>query len=280
MIYYKTNEEAELMRQSALMVSSTLAEAAGFLKPGITTLQLDQFIEKYMLDNGVVPSFKGYQGFPNATCISVNDAVVHGIPGSYVLKEGDVVSVDCGVIMHDFHGDSAYTFALGEVKPEVLELMRTTKESLYLGIDKAVAGNRIGDIAFAIQHYCEKEHGYGIVRELVGHGLGRDLHEDPQVPNYGRRGHGQIMKEGMVICIEPMINLGTREINYKNDGWTVVTRDGKPSAHYEHVVLVKKEKAEVLSSFEEIEKAEKANINLNSSYHENSGFQRNRGGEI
>lgn len=272
MIYYKTNEEAELMRQSALMVSSTLAEAAGFLKPGITTLQLDQFIEKYMLDHDVVPSFKGYQGFPNATCISVNDAVVHGIPGSYVLKEGDVVSVDCGVIMHDFHGDSAYTFAIGEVKPEVLELMRTTKESLYLGIDKAVAGNRIGDIAFAIQHYCEKEHGYGIVRELVGHGLGRDLHEDPQVPNYGRRGHGQIMKEGMVICIEPMINLGTREINYKNDGWTVVTKDGKPSAHYEHVVLVKKEKAEVLSSFEQIEKAEKANINLNSSYHENSGF--------
>ncbi|MGH2644350.1 MAG: type I methionyl aminopeptidase [Chitinophagaceae bacterium] len=267
MIYYKTQEEIELMRQSALMVSSTLAEAARYLKAGITTLQLDQFIEKYMLDNGAIPSFKGYQGFPNATCISVNDAVVHGIPNSYVLKEGDLVSVDCGVIMHDFHGDSAYTFALGEVKPEVLKLMGITKESLYLGINQAIGGNRIGDIGYSIQHYCEKEHGYGIVRELVGHGLGRDLHEDPQVPNYGRRGHGQVMKEGMVICIEPMINLGTREINYKNDGWTVVTKDGKSSAHYEHVVLVKKEQAEVLSSFKEIEKAEKTNANLNSSYY-------------
>lgn len=267
MIYYKTKEEIELMRQSALLVSSTLAEVGAWLKPGITTLQLDQFIENYMLDHGAVPSFKGYRGFPNAACISVNDAIVHGIPNSYVLKDGDIVSVDCGVVLNEFHGDSAYTFALGNVKQETLDLMRWTKKSLQLGVDEAFAGNRIGDIAFAIQQFCEKQHGYGIVRELVGHGLGRDLHEDPQVPNYGRRGHGQVMKEGLVICIEPMINLGTREVRYLDDGWTVVTRDGKPAAHYEHEVWVKQGKGELLSSFSEIENAEKSNPHLNSGYY-------------
>jgi methionyl aminopeptidase len=267
MIYYKTADEIALMRKSALMVSSTLAAVARYLKPGLTTLDLDKFIEQYMLDHGAVPSFKGYRGFPNAACISVNEAVVHGIPGSYILKEGDIVSVDCGVLMNDFHGDSAYTFALGKVDQDILEMMHVTKKSLYAGIEKAVAGNRIGDISYAIQQLTEKQHGYGVVRDLVGHGLGRSLHEDPQVPNYGRRGHGQVMKEGLVICIEPMINKGGKEVNYQEDGWTVVTRDGSPSAHYEHVVLVKKGQAEVLSSFEEIEKEEKANTFLNSGYY-------------
>lgn len=266
MIYYKTKEEIELMRKSALLVSSTLAEVAKYLKPGLTTLQLDAFIEGYMLENKAIPSFKNYRGFPNAACISVNEAVVHGIPGDYVLKEGDVISVDCGVILNGFHGDSAYTFALGEIPPEVMALMKITKKSLYAGIEKAIVGNRIGDIAYSIQQLTEKEHGYGVVRDLVGHGLGRNLHEDPQVPNYGKRGQGQKMKEGLVICIEPMINLGTREVNYRDDGWTVVTRDGSVSAHYEHVVLVKKEKADILSSFEEIEKAERASSFLNSEY--------------
>lgn len=254
------------MRKSALLVSSTLAAVAGYLKPGLTTAELDRFIEAYMVDRGAVPSFKNYRGFPNAACISVNDAVVHGIPGDYVLKDGDVVSVDCGVILNGFHGDSAYTFAIGAVSPENLQLMKVTKAALYAGIGKAVAGNRIGDIAYAVQQMTEKAHGYGVVRDLVGHGLGRSLHEDPQVPNYGKRGHGQILKEGLVICIEPMINLGTREVNYEDDGWTVVTRDGSVSAHYEHVVLVKKGRADVLSSFEAVEEAEKANSSLNSGY--------------
>lgn len=267
MIYYKTRDEIELMRQSALMVSRTLAEVARILKPGMSTAQLDKIIEQYMLDHGAVPSFKGYRGFPNAACISVNDAVVHGIPNAYELREGDVVSVDCGVILQGFHGDSAYTFALGELTPETMDLLRVTKKSLYLGIEKAVAGNRIGDISNAIQQFTENQHHYGVVRDLVGHGLGRSLHEDPQIPNYGRRGHGQVLKEGLVICIEPMINLGVKEVNYQDDGWTVVTRDGKASAHYEHVVLVKKGAAEVLSSFEEIEAEERANPVLNSEYY-------------
>lgn len=267
MIYYKTRDEIALMRKSALMVSETLAEVARVLKPGMTTAELDKFVEKYMLDHGAVPSFKGYRGFPNAACISVNEAVVHGIPGEYVLKEGDVVSVDCGVILHDFHGDSAYTFVLGETTPEVRELLKATKESLYRGIEKAVTGSRIGDISYAIQQATEVAHGYGVVRDLVGHGLGRSLHEDPQIPNYGRRGHGQVLKEGLVICIEPMINLGVKEVNYGDDGWTVVTRDGKPSAHFEHVVLVKKGQADILSSFEAIEAAEKANPALDATYY-------------
>ena len=267
MIYYKTRDEVELMRSSAMMVSQTLAEVARVLKPGMTTAALDQLIEQYMRDHGAIPSFKGYRGFPNAACISVNDAVVHGIPGDYELKEGDVVSVDCGVILNGFHGDSAYTFLLGESTPEVRDLLGATKKSLYAGISKAVAGNRIGDISYAVQQATELAHGYGVVRDLVGHGLGRNLHEDPQIPNYGRRGHGPVLKEGLVICIEPMINLGTREVNYQPDGWTVVTRDGKPSAHYEHVVLVSKGQADVLSSFGQIEEAEKANPALNATYY-------------
>lgn len=267
MIYYKTRDEIGLMRKSALMVSETLAEVARILKPGMTTIALDHLIEQYMLDHGAIPSFKGYRGFPNAACISINDAVVHGIPDDYELRDGDVVSVDCGVILNEFHGDSAYTFLIGESTPEVRNLLGATKKSLYLGIAKAVAGNRIGDISAAVQQATEGAHGYGVVRDLVGHGLGRDLHEDPQIPNYGRRGHGPVLREGLVICIEPMINLGTRDVTYRGDGWTVVTRDAKPSAHYEHVVLVQKGQAEVLSSFEEIEQAEKANPALNATYY-------------
>ncbi len=267
MIYYKTQDEIALMRRSALLVSATLAEVAKLLTPGITTAEIDRRAEAFILAGGGIPSFKNYRGFPKATCISVNSAVVHGIPGEYRLQEGDIVSVDCGVLMNGFHGDSAYTFGLGAVAPEVLELMGVTKKALYAGVEKAVAGNRIGDIAYAIQEPTEKQRGYGVVRELVGHGLGRSLHEDPQVPNYGRRGHGQLLKEGLVICIEPMVNLGTRDVTYEDDGWTVQTRDGKASAHYEHVVLVRKGSPELLSSFEEVEAAEKANPALNATYY-------------
>jgi methionyl aminopeptidase len=266
MIHYKSKEEIELMRKSALLVSATLEEVAKALKPGMTTLEVDGLAEQFILDNGAVPSFKNYRGFPNTCCISVNEAVVHGIPNNYVLKDGDIVSVDVGVYLNDFHGDSAYTFAIGNVQENVLQLMGATKASLYKGIEKAVAGNRIGDIAYAIQEYTEKERRYGVVRELVGHGVGRNLHEDPQVPNYGKRGSGPIMKEGLVIAIEPMINLGVKEVEYLDDGWTVVTRDDKPSVHYEHTVAVMKGKADVLSSFAGIEQAEKQNAELNSNY--------------
>lgn len=266
MIHYKTKEEIELMRISSLLVSKTLAQVAAIIRPGISTFELDAFAEKFIRDNDAVPSFKGYQDFPFACCISVNDAVVHGFPVKTPLKEGDIVSVDVGVFKNGFHGDSAYTFAVGEISPEIKQLLRVTKESLYKGIEKAVHGNRVGDIAFAIQHYTEKEHGYGVVRELVGHGLGRKLHEEPQVPNYGKRGTGAKLKEGMVIAIEPMINMGTKNVYHDKDGWTVRTEDGKPAAHYEHNVSIQKGKADVLSSFTEIEAAEKANANLCSDY--------------
>jgi methionyl aminopeptidase len=266
MIHYKNREEIELMRKSALLVSATLEEVAKTLKPGMTTLDVDRLADQFIRDNGAVPSFKDYRGYPKSTCISVNDEVVHGIPNAYVLQEGDIVSVDVGVYLNGFHGDSAYTFAIGSVKAEVLQLMAATKAALYRGIEKAVAGNRIGDIAFAIQEYAEKERGYGIVRELVGHGVGKHLHEDPQVPNYGKRGSGPIMKEGLVIAIEPMVNLGSKDVAYMDDGWTVATRDEQPSVHYEHTVAVMKGKADVLSSFAGIEQAEKQNIALNSSY--------------
>jgi len=254
------------MRKSALLVSATLEEVAKTLKPGMTTLEVDRLADQFIRDNGAVPSFKDYRGYPKSTCISVNDEVVHGIPNAYVLQEGDIVSVDVGVYLNGFHGDSAYTFAIGNVKAEVLQLMAATKAALYRGIEKAVAGNRIGDIAFAIQEYAEKERGYGIVRELVGHGVGKHLHEDPQVPNYGKRGSGPIMKEGLVIAIEPMVNLGSKDVAYMDDGWTVATRDEQPSVHYEHTVAVMKGKADVLSSFAGIEQAEKQNTSLNSSY--------------
>jgi methionyl aminopeptidase len=267
MVHIKTNPEVELMRESALLVSATLSEVAKFLRPGVTTMQADQLAETFIRDNGALPNFKNYHGYPFATCISVNDAVVHGFPTNKELVEGDVVSVDVGVFKNGFHGDSAYTFAIGSVPEEVKALLRVTKEALYKGIEKAVAGGRVGDISNAVQEHTEKKYGYGVVRELVGHGLGRSLHEDPQIPNYGRKGIGGKLKEGMVIAIEPMINLGTREVFHDSDGWTVRTRDGKPSAHYEHTVCVRRGKADILSSFVEIEKMEKANPHLDASYH-------------
>ena len=256
------------MRESALLVGKTIAEIAKVIKPGITTAQLDKVADEFIRDHKATPSFKNFKGYPYASCISVNDAVVHGFPSNIELKEGDVVSVDIGVYKNAFHGDSAYTLALGEPAPEILQLLRVTKESLKKGIEKAVAGNRVGDIGFAVQDYCEKQFKYGVVRELVGHGLGRNLHEDPQIPNFGKRGSGAKLNEGLVIAIEPMVNLGVKEVWYDKDGWTVRTKDGKVSAHYEHNVCVRKVKADVLSSFEEIEAAEKNNQYLNSSYYE------------
>jgi methionyl aminopeptidase len=266
MIYIKSNTEIELIRESSLLVSATLAEVAKFLKPGITTLQVDALAETFIQDHKAVPSFKNYKGYPFATCISVNDAVVHGFPNKDILKEGDIVSVDVGVYKNKYHGDSAYTFAIGQIPAEVQKLMTVTRKSLYLGIEKAIAGNRVGDIAFAIQDYAEKQHGYGVVRELVGHGLGKQLHEDPQVPNFGRKGTGTKLKEGTVIAIEPMINLGSKDVYYDSDGWTVRTKDGKPAAHYEHNVCIKKNKADILSSFDQIIINEKSNPNLFSEY--------------
>jgi methionyl aminopeptidase len=266
MIHIKSTTEIELIRESSLLVSATLAEVAKFLKPGITTLQVDTLAETFIRDHQAVPSFKNYKGYPFATCISVNDAVVHGFPNKNILKEGDVVSVDVGVYKNKYHGDSAYTFAIGQVPVEVQQLMAITRESLYRGIEKAVAGNRVGDIAFAVQEYAEKQHGYGVVRELVGHGLGKQLHEDPQVPNFGKKGTGTKLKEGTVIAIEPMINLGTKDVYYDSDGWTVRTKDGKPAAHYEHTICVKKNKADILSSFDQIIINEKLNPNLFSEY--------------
>jgi len=262
MIYYKTQAEIELIRESALLLSRTIAEVAKFIKPGVSTMELDNIAFQFISDHGAVPSFKDYRGYPYTACISVNDMVVHGFPNNEPLKEGDIISFDVGVYKNGYHGDSAYTFALGEVEPAVLKLLRVTKESLYLGIEKAVAGNRIGDISFAIQEWTEKKHGYGVVRELVGHGLGKELHEDPQVANYGKRGSGPKMKEGLVLAIEPMINLGTRKIYTDEDRWTVRTQDGKPSVHFEHDVCVRKGKGDILSDYSIIEAAEKANQNL------------------
>jgi len=266
MIHYKSKAEIELMRTSALLVSDALALVASVIKPGVTTLYLDKMAEEFIRDNKATASFKGYHGFPFTCCISVNDAVVHGFPTKDELKEGDVVSVDVGVFKNGFHGDSAYTFGVGEIKDEIKKLLRVTKDSLYKGIEKAIHGNRVGDIAFAIQDYTEKQHGYGVVRDLVGHGLGRQLHEEPQVPNFGKKGTGPKLKEGMVIAIEPMINLGTKDVFHDKDGWTIRTADGKPSAHYEHDVCIQKGKADILSSFVPIEAAEKANANLFSDY--------------
>jgi methionyl aminopeptidase len=262
MIICKTNEEVELIRQSALLVSKTLAEVAKLLKPGITTLSLDNMIGNFLKDHHAVPSFLNYHGYPFNSCISVNDVVVHGFPNKKELKEGDIISVDIGVILNGWHGDHAYTFAIGDPGKEVAQLISVTKQSLYKGIEKAIAGNRVGDISFAIQEHTEKRHGYGVVRELVGHGLGRNLHEDPQVPNYGRRGHGPKLKDGMVLAIEPMINLGTKDVYTEADGWTVRTKDGKPSVHFEHDVCIRKYKADILSDYTPIEAAEKANANL------------------
>lgn len=252
MVYLKTEEEIELIRESSLLVGKTLAEVAKAIRPGITTLKLDEIAETFIRDHNASPAFKGYHGFPATLCISPNDQVVHGIPGKYELKEGDVLSVDCGVVMNGFYGDSAYTFEVGEVDPKTKELLKVTKESLYLAIENAVAGKRIGDIGAAVQTYCESK-GYSIVRELVGHGVGKKLHESPEVPNYGKRGSGLKMQEGLVIAIEPMVNMGVKNVKHLSDGWTVKTADGKPSAHFEHTVAVRKDKADILSSFKYIE---------------------------
>lgn len=252
MIYLKTDEEIELMRESNLLVGKTLGELAKWIAPGITTLKLDKIAGEFIRDNGGVPGFLGYGGYPNSICVSVNEVVVHGIPSNQTLMDGDIVSIDCGVVKNGFNGDSAYTFCVGEVDEKVEDLLRTTKEALYKGIEQAVEDNRIGHIANAIQDYCEHR-GYSVVREMTGHGIGRKLHEDPAVPNYGRRGVGPLLKNGMCLAIEPMINMGSRNIVIERDGWTCRTRDRKPSAHFEHTVAVRGRKADILSSFEFIE---------------------------
>lgn len=252
MIYYKTSEEIELIRESALTVSRALAVVAEFIGEGVTTVKLDTLAEEFIRDAGGIPSFKGYQGFPATLCMSVNEEVVHGIPGDYVLKSGDVISVDCGVCKNGFHGDHAYSFKIGEITPAVSKLLRVTKESLYVGIDAAKIGNRIGDIGFAVQDYVQKE-GYTVVRELTGHGLGKDLHEEPSVPNFGKRGRGPKIENGMVLAIEPMINLGKKNVRQLSDGWTIVTADKKPSAHFEHDIAIIDGKAEILSTFDYLE---------------------------
>ncbi len=254
MILLKTAEEIELIRKSSLLVGKTLAEVGKHVKPGVTTAYLDKIGEQYIRDHGATPVFKGYGGFPSALCISVNDEVVHGFPSDdKFLKEGDIVSIDCGTNLNGYIGDSAYTFMVGNVAPEVSMLLRVTKEALYLGIEKCIEGNRLGDIGHAIQTHVEKN-GYTVVRELCGHGVGKKLHEDPNVSNYGRQGTGPVLKVGMILAIEPMINLGSKNIKFVNEGWTAVTKDGKPSAHFEHDVAIGQERPDILSSFEEVEK--------------------------
>ncbi len=261
MIYLKTAEEIELQRESSLLVGKTLAEVAKNIKPGITTKALDQIAETFIKDHGATASFKGYNGFPATLCISPNDQVVHGIPSDYVVKDGDILSIDCGVFKNGFHGDSAYSFAVGNIDESVAKLLRVTKESLYKAIENTIVGKRIGDVSYAVQHYCESC-GYSVVRELVGHGVGKKLHESPEVPNYGKRGSGPKLEVGMVIAIEPMINMGKRAITQEKDGWTIRTSDRKPSAHFEHTVAIQHEKADVLSSFEWIEIEIENNKNL------------------
>ncbi|MCG8389836.1 MAG: type I methionyl aminopeptidase [Cytophagales bacterium] len=252
MVKYKTRDEVELIKESAEILGKAHGEIAKMIEPGVKTRQLDERAEEFIRDHGGVPSFKNFNGFPASLCISLNENVVHGFPSEYELKEGDIMSVDCGVFYKGFHSDSAYTYPVGDVPEEVMQLLKVTKESLYKGIEHAVYGNRVGDLAYAIQSYVEG-YGYGIVRELVGHGLGRDLHESPEVPNYGKRGKGPLLKDGLVIAIEPMINLGTRNVVQEADGWTIRTADRKPSAHFEHTVAIFKEGTEVLTTHKYIE---------------------------
>ncbi len=252
MIKLKTDAEIEILRENAILVSKTLAEVGKAIVPGVTTKRLDEIAETFIRDHGAVPGFLNYGGFPYTLCISVNDTVVHGFPSDYRLKEGDIVSVDCGTVYKGFNGDSAYTFAVGEIDPQTAHLLEVTKQSLYLGAQQAVAGNRIGDIGSAVQTYCES-HGFSVVRELVGHGIGKRLHESPEVPNYGRAGQGKKLSEGMVICIEPMVNAGKKDIYLEDNGWGVRTSDGKNSAHFEFMVAVRKGQPEVLTTFEYIE---------------------------
>lgn len=251
MIQIRTAEEIELLRTSNLLVSKTLAEVAKLIEPGISTLKLDKVAEEYIRDHGAKPGFLGYHGYPKTLCTSVNCQVVHGIPSAYVLREGDIISIDCGVLKEMYYGDSAYTFAVGEISEEKKQLLKVTLESLYKGIEVAVEGNRVGDIGFEIQQYCESFN-YSVVRELVGHGLGTQMHEAPEVPNYGKRGKGTKLQAGMVICIEPMINIGRKEVVQEADGWTIRTNDKKPSAHFEHAIVVQKGKADILSTFDYI----------------------------
>jgi methionyl aminopeptidase len=252
MIYYKTAEEIEQIRNSSLLVARTLAEVAKNINPGVTSLQLDKIAEEFIKDNGGIPAFKGYGGFPNSLCISPNEQVVHGIPDNRPYVDGDIISVDCGVLMNGFYGDSAYTFSIGEISNETMQLMKVTKESLYRGIGVALPGKRLQDISYEIQTYCEKN-GYSVVRELVGHGIGKNLHEAPEVPNFGKRGSGIKLQVGLVIAIEPMINMGKRNIVHDKDGWTIKTSDNKPSAHFEHTIAIKDGKADILSSFDYVE---------------------------
>ena len=263
-IFLKTEDEIELMRQANRLVGKTLGELARHIKPGVTTLQLDKIADTFIRDHGAVPTFKGFPNpyggpFPASICTSVNDVVVHGVPNeTTVLKEGDIISIDCGTLLNGFCGDSCYTFCVGEVSDDVKQLLRVTREALYLGIEQAQAGHHLGDISYTVQKHCEDYH-YGIVRELTGHGIGHEMHEDPQVPNYGRRGNGVMLKAGMCIAIEPMVTQGNRAICMDADRWTIRTRDGKPAAHFEHTIVVRRGKAEILSSFEEIEEFEEKN---------------------
>lgn len=266
MIVVKTAEEIELMRESALIVSKTLGMLAKEVKPGITTLKLDNLAEEFIRSQGAIPGFLGLYDFPNTLCISPNDQVVHGLPTNQPLKEGDIISIDCGAIKNDFYGDHAYTFAVGEIESEIEKLLRITKESLYVGIRELKIGNRVGDVGYAIQKHCEA-HGYGVVRELVGHGLGKKMHEDPEMPNYGRRGRGKKLVEGMVVAIEPMVNMGTQRIKQHSDGWTITTLDNKPSAHFEHDVAIVDGKPELLSTFSYIYEALGINSNEENEFH-------------
>lgn len=261
-MYYKTEEELDIIRENCMLVSKVLAHVASVLKPGMTGVKLDEEAEALIRDHKADPAFKGYNGFPNTLCISINEQVVHGIPSKQEFREGDIVSVDCGVYANEYYGDAAYTFALGEIDEDTMELLWTTREALDKGISQAVAGNRLGDISFAIQSFAENEHGFGVVRELVGHGLGRELHEAPEVPNYGRRGSGPLLKSGLVLAIEPMINMGRKEVMQSEDGWTILTRDRKPAAHYEHTIVVREQEAERLSDHRIVEEALKKNPHL------------------
>ena len=258
MLYLKNDEEIELIKVSAQVLGKTHGELSKIIKPGLKTIDLDKIAEEFINDHGGTPSFKGYNGFPYTLCISVNEQVVHGFPGEYEIKEGDLLSIDCGVFLNGFHSDSAYTYAVGDIDDEKKNLLKTTIDSLYLGIEQAVVGNRMGDVSHAIQEHNERR-GFTVVRELVGHGVGKKLHEKPEVPNYGKRGRGPKLQEGMVLAIEPMINMGKRNIVQESDGWTIRTADRKPSAHFEHTVAVKKNKAEILTTFEFIENKFKYN---------------------
>ena len=253
MIHYKTEEEIELLRLSNMLVARTHGEMAKLVKPGVATSKLDKIAEEFIRDNGAEPGFLDYGGFPNTLCVSINDSVVHGIPSDkIILKDGDIVSIDCGTYMNGYFGDSAYTYTVGEVDEEIKKLLQVTKESLYKGIEKAIIGGRLGDISFAVQDYAET-HGFSVVREMVGHGVGKNLHENPEVPNYGKRGRGVKLKKGLVIEIEPMINMGKKEIYQESDGWTIKTKDGLPSAHFEHTIAVGENEADILSSFKFVE---------------------------